>query len=147
MQDTVSLASWAILSQLRRCGYHNLITMSIISPTPMRLRFLYNPVSQLLIDWSDGRVVMALVSGSPEMSLLVRNRVGSNPTLIIILLLLACSVMDKAMVLSCMIWRLLRCKICRIVKPGKTWRGCGGRNMNSFEKKQWTFVWQRTDLL
>jgi hypothetical protein len=29
---------------------------------------------------------MALVSGSPEMSLLVRNRVGSNPTLIIILL-------------------------------------------------------------
>ena len=25
---------------------------------------------------------MALVSGSPEMSLLVRNRVGSNPTLI-----------------------------------------------------------------
>ena len=27
---------------------------------------------------------MALVSGSPEMSLLVRNRVGSNPTLIII---------------------------------------------------------------
>jgi hypothetical protein len=38
------------------------------------------------IDWSDGRVVMALVSGSPEMSLLVRNRVGSNPTLIIILL-------------------------------------------------------------
>jgi hypothetical protein len=37
---------------------------------------------------------MALVSGSPEMSLLVRNRVGSNPTLIIILLfcpILACS--------------------------------------------------------
>jgi hypothetical protein len=43
----------------------------------------------LLVDWSDGRVVMALVSGSPEMSLLVRNRVGSNPTLIIILLLLS----------------------------------------------------------
>jgi hypothetical protein len=41
---------------------------------------------ELPIDWSDGRVVMALVSGSPEMSLLVRNRVGSNPTLIIILL-------------------------------------------------------------
>ena len=37
---------------------------------------------ELLINWSDGRVVMALVSGSPEMSLLVRNRVGSNPTLI-----------------------------------------------------------------
>ena len=31
---------------------------------------------------------MALVSGSPGMSLLVRNRVGSNPTLIIILLFL-----------------------------------------------------------
>lgn len=29
---------------------------------------------------------MALVSGSPEMSLLVRNRVGSSPTLIIIVL-------------------------------------------------------------
>ncbi|THZ56259.1 hypothetical protein D6C88_09277, partial [Aureobasidium pullulans] len=32
-----------------------------------------------------GRVVMALVSGSPEMSLLVGNRVGSNPTIFTIL--------------------------------------------------------------
>jgi hypothetical protein len=52
------------------------------------------------IDWSDGRVVMALVSGSPEMSLLVRNRVGSNPTLIIILLFYCSdgSIMSNALV-------------------------------------------------
>ena len=45
--------------------------------------YIYQLAFELLIDWSDGRVVMALVSGSPGMSLLVRNRVGSNPTLII----------------------------------------------------------------
>jgi hypothetical protein len=51
-------------------------------------RIEYCTTEKHYIDWSDGRVVMALVSGSPEMSLLVRNRVGSNPTLIIILLFL-----------------------------------------------------------
>jgi hypothetical protein len=43
---------------------------------------------------------MALVSGSPEMSLLVRNRVGSNPTLIIILLFL-CSIACYAILSGC----------------------------------------------
>jgi hypothetical protein len=54
----------------------------MLCPILWKSCLIFDIAFELPIDWSDGRVVMALVSGSPEMSLLVRNRVGSNPTLI-----------------------------------------------------------------